>query len=134
VHRRLGKRCFNFATFLPLILRTHSILRDDGPDTPWGPWRTFNLIAIVNLYYFLISVFRKLFSQIMTISILSAMLLLVSSSLLLNEVTHLANYTSPLGKVDLCMALRHAGKQTCGHLQIAAVRSVLCVLNFFSRS
>lgn len=59
----------------------------------------------------------------MVISIFSALLLLVSSSLLLNEVTHLANYQTPLGKVDLCKALRHAGKQSCGHLQIAAVRS-----------
>ena len=70
----------------------------------------------------------------MIISIFSAILLLVSSSLLLDEVTHLSNYTTPLGKVDLCRALRHAGKQTCGHLQIAGVRSVfLCFQNFSPR-
>ena len=69
----------------------------------------------------------------MIISIFGAILLLVSSSLLLDEVTHLANYTTPLGKVDMCVALRHAGKQTCGHLQIAGVRSFFYVLKFSLR-
>jgi len=68
--------------------------------------------------------FLYIFPQIMIISMASAILLLVASSLLLDEVTHLANYTTALGKVDMCMALRHAGRQTCGHLQIAAVSSV----------
>jgi len=72
------------------------------------------------------------FPQIMVISIFSALLLLVSSSLLLSEVTHLANYHTALGKVDLCKAFRHAGKQTCGHLQIAAVRSFQPRFDFFS--
>ena len=55
------------------------------------------------------------------ISICSATLLLLSSALLLNEVTHLANYHTPLGEIDLCKAMKHAGKQTCGHLQVASV-------------
>ena len=59
----------------------------------------------------------------MIISIFSAILLLVSSSLLINEVAHLASYPTTLGEVDLCKALRHVGKKTCGHLQISAVGS-----------
>lgn len=57
----------------------------------------------------------------MGISIFSAVLLLVSSSLLLNEVTHLSNYPTPLGEMNLCQAQRHIGSQTCGHLQVSAV-------------
>ena len=30
----------------------------------------------------------------------------------------------------MCLALRHAGKQTCGQLQIAGVRSVFSVLYY----
>ncbi len=63
------------------------------------------------------------FFQIIVISIFSALLLLISSSLLINEVTHMANYPTMLGEVDLCESLRHVGKQTCGHLQISAVSS-----------
>lgn len=110
---------------------------DNGPDLHWaytsrvmGPVGTLNWI--VNLLPY--NCFAHIFFQIMIISIFSAILLLVSSSLLMNEVTHLANYPSPLGKIDLCKALRHVGKRTCGHLQIAAVRSVSCVLKIFSLS
>ena len=68
----------------------------------------------------------------MIISIFSAVLLLVSSSLLINEVTHLANYPTMLGEIDLCESLRNVGKQTCGHLQISAVSSVGLLLVPFS--
>lgn len=67
----------------------------------------------------------------MGISIFSAVLLLVSSSLLLNEVTHLSNYPTPLGEMNLCQAQRHIGRQTCGHLQVSAVSPLNRFFSFF---
>ncbi|KAL9975393.1 hypothetical protein ACROYT_G012550 [Oculina patagonica] len=67
---------------------------------------------------------------IMIISIFSALLLLISSSLLIYEVTHLANYPTMLGEVDLCESLRNVGKQTCGHLQISAICGFSAMLLF----
>ncbi|XP_022805790.1 uncharacterized protein LOC111342928 [Stylophora pistillata] len=66
----------------------------------------------------------------MGISIFSAVILLVSSSLLLNEVTHLSDYPTPLGKINLCQAQGYIGKQTCGHLQVSAICGLLAMLLF----
>nr|XP_058956736.1 uncharacterized protein LOC131783974 [Pocillopora verrucosa] len=93
-------------------------------------WLLVTLIFVFSLLSLSDRVGKKWNILNMGISIFSAVLLLVSSSLLLNEVTHLSNYPTPLGEMNLCQAQRHIGRQTCGHLQVSAVCGLSAMLLF----